>query len=82
MDMEGLPEVIPPSGRVPRQRLLAAPILKRRRRRYREEIGKKTSVFRVSSMGVIYKRRGQQGGHQGSRRPLALPRPRARQEGA
>src|SRR3954470_14749768 len=57
MEMEGLPEVIPPSGRVPGQRLLAAPILKRRRR-YREEIGKKTCIFGVSSMGVIYRRRG------------------------
>ena len=35
MEMEGLPEVIPPSSRVPGKRLLTAPILKRRRRRYR-----------------------------------------------
>ena len=41
MEMEGLPEVVPPSSRVPGQRLLAASILKRRRRRYREEIRKK-----------------------------------------
>ena len=75
MAMEGLPEVVPPSGRVPRQRLLAAPILKQRRRRYREEIGKKTSIFRVSSMGVIYRRRGQPGGHQGSRRPPGATKP-------
>ena len=58
MEMEGLPEVIPPSGRVPGQRLLAAPILNLRRRRNREEIGKKTSIFRVSSTGVLYRRRG------------------------
>ena len=41
MEMEGLLEVIPPSGRVPGQRLLAAPILKRRQRRNSEEIGKR-----------------------------------------
>ena len=59
MAMEGLPEVVPPSDRVPGQRLLAAPILKRQRRRYREEIGKKTSILGISSVGVIYRQRGQ-----------------------
>src|SRR4051812_45855601 len=54
----GTPEVIPPFGRVSGQRLLAAPILKRRRRWYREEIGKKTSILGVSSVRVIYRRRG------------------------
>ena len=39
MAMEALPEVVPPSGRVPGQLLLAVPILKRRRRRYKEENG-------------------------------------------
>src|SRR3954471_4691726 len=58
MEMEGLLEVIPPSGRVPGQRLLAAPILKQRRRRYREEIGKKTCILGISSAGVIYRQRG------------------------
>src|SRR3954463_1091091 len=58
MEMEGLPELIPPSDRVPGQRLLAAPILKRQRRRYREEIRIKTSIFWVSSTGVIYRRMG------------------------
>src|SRR3954463_7253802 len=58
MEMEGLLEVVPPFGRVPGQRLLAAPILKRRRRRYREEIGKKTSILGISSVRVIYRRRG------------------------
>ena len=58
MEMEGLPEVIPPSGRVSRQRLLAALILKHRRRRYREEIGKKTCILGISSAGGIYRRRG------------------------
>src|SRR3954465_14977124 len=69
MEMEGLPKVIPPSGRVPRQRLLAAPILKRWRRRYREEIGKKTSILGISSAGGIYRRRGQPGGPPGSQAP-------------
>src|SRR3954465_9500847 len=57
MAMEGLPEVIPPSDRVPGQRLLAAPILKRRRQ-YREEIRKKTSILGVASAREIYRRRG------------------------
>src|SRR4051812_38319902 len=58
MAMEGLPEVVPPSGRVPGQLLLAAPILKRRRRRYREDMGKGTSILGVSSMRDKYRRRG------------------------
>src|SRR3954462_9325314 len=58
MEMEGLPEVIPPSGRVPGQRLLATPILKRRQRRDREEIRTKTSILGISSAGLIYRRRG------------------------
>src|ERR1041384_7075607 len=62
MAMEGLPEVVPPSGRVPGQLLLAAPILKRRWRRYREEIGKKTSILGVSSARGINRRRGHPGG--------------------
>src|SRR4051812_10118963 len=69
MEMEGLPEVIPLSDRVPGHRVLAAPILKWRWRRYREEIGNNTSIFKVSSTGVIYRQRGQPGGHQGSRHP-------------
>ena len=75
MAMEGLPEVVPPSGRVPGQRLLAAPILKQRRRRYIEEIGKRTSILGVSSAGAIYRRRGHQGVHQGARRPPGTPQP-------
>ena len=39
MELEGFPEVIPLSGRVPGPRFLAAPILKRRWRRYKEENG-------------------------------------------
>src|SRR3954462_9854062 len=69
MEMEGLPKVITPSGRVPGQRLLAAPILKRQRRRYKEEIGKRTSILGVSSAGAIYRRRGQPGGPPGSEAP-------------
>ena len=41
MVVEKLPEVNPPSGRVPGQGLLAAPILKRRRQQNREGIAKK-----------------------------------------
>src|SRR3954463_8984474 len=69
MEMEGLPEVIPPSGRVPGQRLLAAPILKRRRRRYREEIGKKTCILGISSTAGLYRRRGPARGAPGSQAP-------------
>ena len=76
MAMEGLPEVVPPSGRVPGQLLLASLILKRRRR-YREEMGKRTSILGVSSARAIYRRRGgTQGVHQGSRRVPGVP-PRA-----
>src|SRR3954466_5934100 len=82
MEIEGLPEVVPPSGRVPGQCLLAAPILKQRRRRYREEIGKKISILGVSSVGAIYRRRG---AAMGSTRepgaPLAWPAPRAHHQG-
>src|SRR3954468_9021623 len=70
MEMDGLPEVIPPSGRVPRQRLLAAPILKRWRRRYREEIGKRTSILGISSSGGINRRTGAARGS--TREPGAL----------
>src|SRR3954465_816274 len=58
MAMEGLPEVVPPSGRVLSQLLLAAPILKWRRRRYREENGHKRSILGVSSAGAKYRPRG------------------------
>src|SRR3954465_2654906 len=57
MAMEGLPEVVPPSGRVPGQLLLAAPILKWRRR-YKEEMGKGTSILGVSFTGAKYRRMG------------------------
>src|SRR3954463_7337587 len=76
MEMEGLPEVVPPSGRVPGQCLLAAPILKRRRRRYREEIGKRTSILGISSAGAKY--RPKEGVRVPTREPggpLARPHP-------
>src|SRR3954468_11121088 len=58
MAMDGLPEGVPPSGRVAEQLLQAAPILKRRWRRYRGEIEKKVFVLGVSSPRAKYRRRG------------------------
>src|SRR3954471_4684856 len=58
MAMDGLPEGVPPSGRVPGQLLLAAPILKRRRRQYREEFGNRRSILGVSFAGAKYRPRG------------------------
>src|SRR4051812_9061010 len=82
MEMEGLREVVPPSDRVSGLRLLAASILKRQRRRYREEIGKKTSILGIYSAGVIYRRRGgQEGGPPGSHAPPGAAIPRARHQG-
>ena len=49
MAMDGLSEGVPPSGRVPGQLLQAAPILKRRRRRYRGEFAKTMFVLGVST---------------------------------
>src|SRR4051812_38654583 len=69
MAMEGLPEVNPPSGRVPGQRLLAAPILKQRQRRNREEIRKKGSLPRVSATGAKYRRKGAARGPPGGQAP-------------
>src|SRR3954467_11436295 len=74
MAMDGLPEGVPPSGRVPGQLLLAAPILKRRLRRYREENGNSRSILGVSSAGTKYRPkgapRGPQGIQEGARRGL------------
>src|SRR4051812_12063949 len=67
MEMEGLSEIIPPSGRVPGQRLQAAPILKRWRRRYREEIGKRLLYSRFPRQGCYI---GEEGSH-GATRPLS-----------
>src|ERR1041385_4479557 len=58
MAMDGLPEGVPRSGRVPEQLLQAAPILKRRRRRYRGEITKEGSILGVSTPRTKYRRRG------------------------
>ena len=58
MAMDGLPEGVPPSGKVSRQLLLEAPILKRRRWRYREENGNSRSILGVSSAGTKYRPKG------------------------
>src|ERR1044072_10010806 len=66
MAMDGLPEGVPPSGRVPEQLLQAAPILKKRRRRYRGEFAEKRSILGVSTPRAKYRRRGHQGDPPGS----------------
>src|SRR4051812_954145 len=66
MDMDGLPEGVSPSDRVPEQLLQAAPILKRRRRRYRGEFTKIRYVLGVSTPRAKYSRRGRQGDPRGS----------------
>src|ERR1041384_5013670 len=66
MAMDGLPEGVSPSGRVPEQLLQAAPILKRRRRRNREGFTKKGSVLGVSTPRGKYRRRGASREPQGS----------------
>src|SRR3954466_2158220 len=73
MAMDGLPEGVPPSGRVPGQLLLAAPILKWRRRQYREENGNSRSILGVSSSGTKYMPKGSQ---EGARRGLEWGRAR------
>src|ERR1041384_2138148 len=77
MAMEGLPEVVPPSDRVPGQLLLSAPILKWRRQRYREESGNSMSILAVSSAGTKYRPKGALRGATGQ--PGGCP---ARPEGA
>src|SRR3954469_22121297 len=80
MAMDGLPKGVTPSGRVPEQLLQAAPILKRRWRRYRGEIGKKGFVLGVSSPRGKYRRRGAPGGPTSQPGgPLARPRVGLRQ---
>src|SRR4051812_47899189 len=66
MAMDGLPEGVTPSGRVSGQLLLAAPILKRRRRRYREDNENSISILGVSSAGTKYRPKGAPRGPQGS----------------
>src|SRR4051812_29131028 len=83
MAMDGLPEVVPPSGRVPGQLLLAAPILKRRRRWYREENRNKRSKLGVSSTGAKYRPRGApRGATKDPGGSLARPPPWLRYQGA
>src|SRR3954468_7162388 len=77
--MDGLPEGVPPSGRVPGQLPLAAPILKWRRRWYREENGNRRSILGVSSAGTKYRPKGAPRGATGQpggclARPRAGPR--------
>src|SRR4051812_37518523 len=61
-----LPEVDPPSGRVPGRGLLALPILEAWRRRNRGEITKKGSVLGSFTSPRIYRRwGGTQGGPPG-----------------
>src|ERR1041385_4348566 len=58
MVLEKLPEVVPPSGRVPGRGLLVLPILEARRRGNRGEIAKKGSVLEGFGTRGIYRRRG------------------------
>src|SRR3954465_1572904 len=62
MAMDGLPEGVPPSGRVPEQLLQAAPILKRRWRRYRGKIVEMGFVLGVSTPRAKCRGRGAPGG--------------------
>src|SRR3954465_14101084 len=79
---EKLPEVNPPSGRVPGRGLLALPILEAQRRRNRGEIAKKGSVFQGFPSRRIYRRRGAaRGATRGPGCPLARPYPSPRREG-
>src|ERR1041384_5923648 len=66
MAMDGLPEGVPPSGRVSGQLLQAAPILKRRWRRHRGEFARKRSILGVSTPRGKYRKRGHRGDPQGS----------------
>src|SRR3954465_8903641 len=58
MAMEGLPEGVSPSDRVPEQLLQAAPILERRRRRNREGFAKKGSSSEGFRTRGKYRRKG------------------------
>src|SRR3954467_2049988 len=69
MVVEKLPEVIPPSGRVPGRVLLVLPILEARRRRNRGEIEKKGSRLGVFASRGINRRRGQPGAPPGDQAP-------------
>src|SRR3954470_18451679 len=75
MVMDGIPEGVPPSSSVPGQLLLAAPILKRRRWRYREENGNSRPILGISSTGAKYRPKGAPRGATGQPGGL-LARPR------
>src|SRR3954463_13960804 len=80
MAMEGLPEGVYPSGRVPEQLLQAGPILKRRRRRKREGFAKKGSVSKGFRTRGKYRRKGGPRGPTGQPGgPLARPKVGPRQ---
>src|ERR1043165_7209172 len=80
MAMDGLSEGVSLFGRVPEQLLQAAPILKRRRRRNREEFAKKGSCSEGFRTRGKYRQRGESGGHPGQPGgPLARPRVGPRQ---
>src|SRR3954470_20474897 len=71
MVVEKLPEVNPPSGRVPGRGLLMLPILEARRRRKRGEIAKKGLVLEGFGGRGKYRRRGAARG--ATRGPGGLP---------
>src|ERR1041385_4570894 len=77
-----LPEVVPPSGRVPGRSLLVLPISEARRWQNRGEIAKKGSSFEGFPRRRIYRRRGAaRGATRGPGAPLARPAPRAHHQG-
>ena len=78
-----LPEVIPPSDRVPARGLLALLVLEARRRRIKGEITKNGSLSRRIPSRRIYRRRGAaRGATRGPGAPLARPSPRPPQVAA
>src|ERR1041385_6798226 len=80
MAMDGLSEGVASPGRVPEQLLQAAPILKRRRRRNRDEIAKEGSILGVFVTRGKYRRRGAPRGATGQQGgSLARPRVGPRQ---
>ena len=66
MAMDGLPEGVSPSGRVPEQLLQAAPILKRRRRWNREVFAKRDLFLGFLPRGVNIGKEGRRGYPRGS----------------
>src|ERR1041385_4725297 len=83
MVVEKVPEVIPPSGRVPGRGLLVLLILEARRLRNRGEIKKKGSVPEgFSSRGINRRKGAARGGPGAPGAPLARPRVGPRQVAA